>query len=218
MALHSDLPYDFWLSLGIGLPRRIDWPLDAVGAAASALATGAIIDVLRKAKAGVAPSYRGSMVAAARVFGWLYVANFVVHVITLIAALALVIPAIVVAVRYAFVPYAVVLEGARPVGALRRSAELTRGIRWRFFGVGVLLLGALSVLALVIHLRVTALHAIGDAPVSTFLAHLIGDGILGVTGVFAAAVIFVFYWDAKDAAAAPEHASDKQPGQSLDPE
>jgi hypothetical protein len=199
VALHSALPYDFWLSLGFGLPRRIDWPLDALGAAGAALAAGAIIDVLVTTKNGGSPTYRYSMAAAIRAFGWLYVANFIVSAITVIAAFALIIPAFIVVVRYAFVPCVVVVEGARPGEALRRSARLTKGIRWRIFGVGALVWGVLGAVAVVIHLRVTGLHAAGDAPIATFLAHMVGDGILSIASVFGIVAVFVLYWEAKTA-------------------
>jgi hypothetical protein len=43
----------------------------------------------------------------------------------------LIVPGVYVAVRWYFVPQAVVIEGRRDVGALRRSAELTTGFWWR---------------------------------------------------------------------------------------
>ena len=49
--------------------------------------------------------------------------------------LLLVIPGIYLAVRWFFVPQAVVVENARGPAALRRSRELTSGTWWRTFGI-----------------------------------------------------------------------------------
>ena len=157
------------------------------------------------------------MAAAFRAFGWLYVANLIVGVITVIAAFALIIPAIIVLVRYAFVPCVVVVEGARPGEALRRSAQLTKGLRWRILGVGLVVGTALAALALVIHVRVTALHAVGDAVVATFLAHTVGDGILSIAGVFISVAVFVLYSGAKDAHTRAEPDAPEQAEPSSEP-
>jgi hypothetical protein len=47
------------------------------------------------------------------------------------------VPGVWLAVRWYFIPQAVVLDGARGVAALRRSAALVNGTWWRVFGIGV---------------------------------------------------------------------------------
>ncbi|MFE3994223.1 hypothetical protein ACFXPW_21405 [Streptomyces goshikiensis] len=49
-------------------------------------------------------------------------------------------------IRFSLAPAAVVMEGARPVTALRRSAALVRGNWWRIFGV-TLLAGMIAMMA-----------------------------------------------------------------------
>ncbi|MEU3777688.1 hypothetical protein AB0F11_31730 [Streptomyces sp. NPDC032472] len=55
--------------------------------------------------------------------------------VLLLAALP---PAVWLSTRFALAPAAVVMEGAGPVRALRRSAALVRGDWWRIFGITVL--------------------------------------------------------------------------------
>jgi hypothetical protein len=58
--------------------------------------------------------------------------------------LLLIVPGIYVAVRWYFVPQAVVIQGARGTGALSRSWDLTAGFWWRTFGI--LVVGNLAAL------------------------------------------------------------------------
>jgi hypothetical protein len=51
-----------------------------------------------------------------------------------LAVLATIVPAYLVVVRLLFATSAVVMEGRRGVGALRRSWELVRGLGWKVFG------------------------------------------------------------------------------------
>jgi hypothetical protein len=52
--------------------------------------------------------------------------------------LALIVPGVYLAVRWFFVPQAVVIERTRGVEALRRSGEAVRGFWWRVFGIVLL--------------------------------------------------------------------------------
>jgi hypothetical protein len=55
-----------------------------------------------------------------------------------VGLLALVVPGVFLAVRWYFVPQAVVIDGARGPDALRRSGDLVQGFWWRTFGLVVL--------------------------------------------------------------------------------
>jgi hypothetical protein len=97
---------------------------------------------------------RGRVPSAAESFarGWskagpLFVAALVTGILLVGAALALFIPAIILAVRWSLLAPVVVAEGAADPRA--RSAELTAGHRWAIFGVmfvfliGGMVLGAI---------------------------------------------------------------------------
>lgn len=66
----------------------------------------------------------------ARVFGY----RFMVGLLSGLAALALVVPGLMVAVRYGLVTPLAALEPEPGVDVMKRSAELVRGRAWRLFG------------------------------------------------------------------------------------
>ncbi|MDR7418126.1 MAG: DUF975 family protein [Armatimonadota bacterium] len=75
-------------------------------------------------------------------------------IIVAVGLVLLVVPGVILAVRYSLSTYLVVDRGLGPMDALRASAELTQGARWRLFLLGLVLLGiiVLGALALVIGL------------------------------------------------------------------
>ena len=81
---------------------------------------------------------------------------FLVNVLIMLAIAAgfilLIIPGFMAAVRYSMAPFLVVDRGLGPIEAMRKSAEITRGARWRLFVAGFALLGVmiLGFMALVI--------------------------------------------------------------------
>ncbi len=84
-------------------------------------------------------------------------ALFVAWLASIPAMLALVFPAIILAVGWAVVVPVIVVERAGPIAALRRSWELTRGYRWHVFAGAVVVYVALAVGASVLQLPIMAL-------------------------------------------------------------
>lgn len=58
---------------------------------------------------------------------------------TWIGMVLLIIPGLIASVVWAVATPAMVAEGLGPIEALRRSADLTRGLRWRIFGLAVVI-------------------------------------------------------------------------------
>ena len=71
--------------------------------------------------------------------------------------LALIVPGVYLAVRWFFVPQAVVIEGARGPAALSRSGELVQGFWWRTFGLVVLANIAIAIPAVILLAPFTAI-------------------------------------------------------------
>jgi hypothetical protein len=67
-----------------------------------------------------------------------------------IGLLALIVPGVFLAIRWFFVPQAVVIDGARAAGALRRSGDLVHGFWWRTFGLVLLANIAVAVPGLIL--------------------------------------------------------------------
>lgn len=75
------------------------------------------------------------------------VANIIVFVAVFIGFVLLFVPGIFLAVSFAFVIFAIGVEDAGPVAALRRSWELASGNRWRLFALGLIVAIGTSVLS-----------------------------------------------------------------------
>lgn len=66
------------------------------------------------------------------------VANVIVFIAVVIGFVLLFVPGIFLAVSFIFVIFAIGVEDAGPVAALRRSWELASGNRWRLFALGLI--------------------------------------------------------------------------------
>jgi hypothetical protein len=108
------------------------------------------------------------------VFGLLAV---VLGAFAIVLAPAVYIPAAILMVMWAVVVPACVVEGLGPIGSMSRSADLTKGYRWKIFGI-MLLLGLLSVVAAIVQL-------------------MLGEASQGLAGIFAIIwfVVWIAYWN-----------------------
>ena len=60
---------------------------------------------------------------------------------TIIGLILLIVPGIIIGIMFSFSLYIVIEKGSKPLDALRESAALTKGNRWRLFLLGLALLG-----------------------------------------------------------------------------
>jgi hypothetical protein len=125
------------------------WQVNSVAEAfLGPIVSGALITLLAARMEGRRLGYRAAMGAGLRCWGRLFGAWFLAGFFILLGLVALVIPGLVLAVRYALIDPVVVLEGEGPAAARTRSAELVRGRGWQVaaawlvstlidFGVGI---------------------------------------------------------------------------------
>ena len=69
--------------------------------------------------------------------GWVLLAGFLSGLLIGVATLALIVPGIILYVRYSFIAPAIVVEGEKG-GAIGRSWRLSKGLGWHIFGTLVL--------------------------------------------------------------------------------
>lgn len=85
---------------------------------------------------------------------WIYFAflGAIKGLLLLLGFLLLIVPGIYLAIRWMFAEILVIDKGLRPIEALRKSSELTQGVRWKLFGFVVIssILVLLGVVALVV--------------------------------------------------------------------
>ena len=108
---------------------------------------------------------------------WLY---------AMFAALLLVVPAIIVFCIYAVASPACVVERIGPIKAMSRSAFLTKGNRWRVFGLMVLLFLVTGLLSQF----VIFLAKLAGGPIFSLV---VSAPVQGIVGGFSAATIAVLY-------------------------
>jgi Uncharacterised protein family (UPF0259) len=120
--------------------------------------------------------------------------------IVLLGLLALIIPGIWMAVRFALIDPIVVLERLNGFEARDRSAELTQGIRWKIFGTTIL---ATLWIILISTLLDLPLSLLGQS--QSFVAMVISGCIINILMTILLIVIFLFYWEAKQIAPENPH-------------
>jgi hypothetical protein len=96
------------------------------------------IYALHEIAGGERPRAGQVLIAGFEAFTPLFAAVVLAGLGIVVGLLALVVPGVFLAVRWFLVPQAVVIDGARGAGALRRSGDLVQGFWWRTFGLVVL--------------------------------------------------------------------------------
>jgi DNA-directed RNA polymerase subunit RPC12/RpoP len=100
------------------------------------ISIGALIFAVASRMEGVKVRYFEAMGAGFRSWGWLFAANFVAGILITLGYIALIVPGIILTVRFALIDPVVVLE--RSTAPRARSTDLTAGSRWPIFGSGLL--------------------------------------------------------------------------------
>lgn len=160
---------------------------------------GAILYAASKIQQGQIPSYGASMAHGARKSFKLLLTRVLVSFITLIGVIALIIPGILLALRLSFTDAIVVLEGVTGLQACNLSQKLTKGKKWDIF-LTIILVFIGIVLALLLFVQLP-LGLLGFD--QTLAAQVLAECIVQILLIVPVLVLFMFYWSAKHATAAP---------------
>jgi len=153
---------------------------------------GALVYALFQIKCGRAVTYREAIAVGFKKWGSLFAARFVAGFLTGLGLLALVIPGVVLAVRYSLLDTVVVLEEPGIMkNARSRSTDLTSGKRWSIFWAAVLFHIPFAILSFVIYLPLDSVEALNSMPVAVLL-----DCVLDVAYAVIQIILFLFYWEA----------------------
>ena len=124
-------------------------------------------------------------VALAAALYLVLVVSYASQSLVVVASFLLLLLAILLAIYWSLTIQAVIVEGYRPVGALRRSFTLVRGSWWRVFGI-TLVSGLVAFgLAIIAAIPFTVLSMILEAGGATFLV----SAILSLGGVVVGIVV-----------------------------
>ena len=155
------------------------------------LVTAGTIHALKSAAAGETPSPGASIVTALEAFTPLLLA-VLISAAGILGGLLLILPGIYVAVRWVFVPQAVMIDGARGADALRSSWRLVEGSWWRSFGVVLLANLAAAVPGLLVIVPFEALAESADREAVSLVGTIVTDT---VTVPYVALVITLLFHD-----------------------
>jgi hypothetical protein len=168
----------------------------------SLIATGATVFIVSESYLGRPLSAREALMRATPYMGRILIASLLMALVIGMGFLLIVFPGVILAVGLAVAIPAVVLESGRSAsGALSRSWELTRGSRWRIFGLGITLFVLLYVPVLAISGMVAVLlpggsaAAFGPSSTPTIVALANGGVIQLVIYPLFYCVLTVTYYD-----------------------
>jgi hypothetical protein len=153
---------------------------------------GGILTALAGRMNGTRVFYLEALRAGLHHWGRLFGARFVAGLIVAAGLFAFIVPGIILAVRFALVDEAVVLEGLGATASRQRSRALTAGRRPLIF------LACLVSIAMIFGLSIivaTALEAAGW--LSNPWVNAGFDCVVDVFAVFFTCLIFLFYWEAR---------------------
>jgi len=154
------------------------------------ISNGALIYASSKVKTGAKTTYPAAIIAGLKNWGNLLTARFFADIIIKIGFLALIVPGVLLAIRYTLLESAVVLEGAGINTSRRRSMLLTKDMGWQLSGAIIIF----SIGALVLILPIYLLQYLIEPPAVAL--EVISSLVLTVAFAGFAILFFVFYLEA----------------------
>jgi hypothetical protein len=189
---------------GIGL-ERLSGPYDSTPTIAEAavptvvgflvvmpIISAICIHALRSIAAGGRPGAGEAFVSGFEAFTPLFFAVLIAAVGIAAGLLLFILPGVYLAVRWFFVPQAVVIDGARGVDALRESGNVVSGFWWRTFGLIVMINLAAALPALLITAPFTGIAANTDDAIWSLVGTICAES---VTAPFVALFSTLLYYD-----------------------
>jgi len=152
---------------------------------------GAILHTLAERRQGRTVGYFEAMSVSLRGWGRLFGARFFTGLIILLGFVALIVPGIILVVRFALVDPIVVLEGRNGPEARSRSEEMTEGRRWQILLAGLLFYGTFLPLAIGLYAALGVMGLLANFATAVAL-----DCTISVLASVSNILMFLFYWEA----------------------
>jgi hypothetical protein len=159
------------------------------------LITAICIHALKSVATGEGPAAGRAILAGFEAFTPLFGAVLLAG-LGVALGLVLIVPGVYLAIRWFFVPQAVVIDGQQGLGALRRSGALVQGFWWRTFGI--VLLSQLP--GVLIGLPFASLAAGSDRQLFALIGEIVTQA---VAAPFVALLATLVYYDLRARAQRP---------------
>ena len=134
------------------------WTSMLIGAVFQPVSDGALIYALWEIKSGKSVTCSQPIEAGLDGWGRLFAARVVTGLFIGLGLIFLIVPGVVLALRYALLSEPVIVEEADGVGARKRSTQLTRGVRLQILGAVALCLLWIVVVAFIVGIVEMAAH------------------------------------------------------------
>ncbi|MCG9891690.1 MAG: hypothetical protein MH252_11510 [Thermosynechococcaceae cyanobacterium MS004] len=158
---------------------------------------GAMLYAASQLKKGLHPTYSESMTHAARRSFKLLGTRIGTGLLIFVGLIALIIPGVILSLRFALIDAIVVLEGIEGSSARNLSVQLTRGKRWNILGAVILTFILLIVATfLVSFILYFPLELAGQN--ENFVVAVICECVINILLSLLTLVLFLFYWEAKN--------------------
>lgn len=157
------------------------------------LVVASTLAALSRIARGEPATYAQALVDGLVAWPRLFIARLVASVLVLAGLIVLVVPGVAILVRLSFVDALVVLDGAPLGAALRASNALTVGRRVAIFWTGGVLFAAVFSVAMTLSTLAGAAHH--------FVVQVLADCVIAVTQTVFTIALFLFYREARHAAA-----------------
>jgi hypothetical protein len=154
--------------------------------------TAICIYALQSIAEGQRPSAGQVLVAGFEAFTPLFGAVVLAAIGIALGFVALFVPGVYLAIRWYFVPQAVIVEGARGPAALSRSSEVVQGFWWRTLGLVVLANVAVAIPGFLLLAPFSAVAASTDEAVWALVGTILATS---VTTPFVALYSTLLYYD-----------------------
>jgi hypothetical protein len=151
---------------------------------------GALIFALFRIKSGQPVTYGEAIAVGFKKWGVFFLARLAAGILILLGLALLIVPGLILAVRYSLLDEAVILENKGPLESKSRSVELTAGRRWKIFGAAALF----CIVYMFISVVMGAIF--GLAGLDSMLVNVILSCVLDIISFVLYIVMFLFYWEA----------------------
>ncbi len=189
------LPANILINLFYYSASSLDW-LDAVKLSMAVeglfgpIYIGAMIYALLQIKQNQRIGYKEAINVGLINWWNLFTARFIAGVLIILGLIALIIPGIILMIRYAVLDSAVIIESASASQARSRSVKLTKGSRWKIFGA--------IVLFNIVFIVISRIAYIPLGFVDHIALSIAVDCILDVISAILIIALFLFYWEARE--------------------
>jgi hypothetical protein len=154
--------------------------------------SGALIAALAERVEGRRAGYWAAMGVGLRRWGKVFVARLQAGLLIILGLIALIVPGVIMAVRYALIDPAVVLEGATASESRTRSTELARGQGWQIAFTGLLFPVTFAAL-----MAGTWLLAVAFPSFNRLAGAVTADCVSDLVRSWFTCVFFLYYWGAR---------------------